>query len=166
MVAVLSDTERAISLEEMPPLVVIGEEHRKSWRKGPLAVLALIMASIGLWGVPRSEGPADPATLQMQTMNSGEQVGAIAAPWAFDADGNAVTTSYTIEGDVLIQTIEHLDSAVYPVLADPWFKPWTWSKKSKRFGRWAVVCGFTIGMAAPTVVGAAGSAAICIVTYP
>ncbi len=245
MVAVLSDTGRAISLEEMPPLVVIGEERRRRWRKGPLAVLGLIVAGVGLVAVPSGES-SEPAILQVQMGDEGatgigmdgtsaiaserftvtagvipdvtlgtldgsdgvqallrldgaeapteyrfegaipegatgeiladgsvdllgpggEQIGIIAAPWAFDAEGNSVATSYAIEGDVLVQTIDHLDQAVYPVVADPWYKPWTWSKKNKKFGKWAVVCLATIGMASPTVIGAVGSAAICIVTYP
>lgn len=41
-------------------------------------------------------------------------------PWAFDADGRAVPTSYLIEGDVVTQVVEHADGDyAYPVVADP-----------------------------------------------
>ena len=44
--------------------------------------------------------------------------GIIVAPWAFDADGEAVTTQFKLNGDTLVQTVEHADAA-YPVIADP-----------------------------------------------
>lgn len=45
-------------------------------------------------------------------------IGIIAAPWAFDADGEAVTTQFKLNGDTLVQTVEHAGVA-YPVIADP-----------------------------------------------
>ena len=51
----------------------------------------------------------------------GKGAGGIAPPWAIDADGNEVRTSYALDGDALIQTVEH-EGAAYPVAADPlWF---------------------------------------------
>ncbi len=50
-------------------------------------------------------------------------VAVIEAPWAFDAKGNAVATSYTVSGDVLTLEVDHDGSTTYPVLADPVF---TW----------------------------------------
>lgn len=54
--------------------------------------------------------------------SDGKEVGGIAAPWAYGADGKSVATEYRLEGDTLIQTIRHQD-AVHPVLADPWWIP-------------------------------------------
>ncbi|MEU7740648.1 hypothetical protein [Nonomuraea sp. NPDC049158] len=42
-------------------------------------------------------------------------------PWAKDANGNAVPTSYRVEGMTLIQTVNHAGAA-YPVVADPALK--------------------------------------------
>ncbi|MGV9382292.1 hypothetical protein ACWDRB_41225 [Nonomuraea sp. NPDC003707] len=42
-------------------------------------------------------------------------------PWAKDANGNPVPTSYRVEGMTLIQTVEHAGAA-YPVVADPALK--------------------------------------------
>ncbi|TMR98586.1 hypothetical protein [Nonomuraea basaltis] len=42
-------------------------------------------------------------------------------PWAKDASGNAVPTSYRVEGMTLIQTVSHAGAA-YPVVADPALK--------------------------------------------
>ena len=50
-------------------------------------------------------------------------VAIIEAPWAFDAQGNAVTVSYAASDNVLTLNVAHDDSTVYPMLADPVF---TW----------------------------------------
>ena len=42
----------------------------------------------------------------------------IAAPWARDASGKSVPTSYRLEGQALIETVAHAGFA-YPVVADP-----------------------------------------------
>ncbi len=48
-----------------------------------------------------------------------EVLGGFRVPWAFDANGNPVTTSYTIDGTDLVQTIGHGPGTAYPVVADP-----------------------------------------------
>ncbi|MFI7703805.1 hypothetical protein [Nonomuraea sp. NPDC049480] len=48
-------------------------------------------------------------------------IGEIDLPWAKDANGNAVPTSYRVEGMTLIQTVDHAGAA-YPVVADPALK--------------------------------------------
>ncbi|MEW2445592.1 hypothetical protein [Micromonospora marina] len=45
-------------------------------------------------------------------------VGVIEAPWAYDATGRSLPTSYTVEGDVLVQRTV-TDEAAYPIVADP-----------------------------------------------
>lgn len=49
----------------------------------------------------------------------GEMVAGVAPPWAKDAGGRELPTSYEIEGDLLTQVVDHSDAA-YPVVADPW----------------------------------------------
>lgn len=49
--------------------------------------------------------------------------GTIAAPWAKDANGNPVATSYTLDGDTLVQRVETNSDTAFPVVADPKF---TW----------------------------------------
>ncbi|WP_143320509.1 hypothetical protein [Cellulomonas iranensis] len=39
--------------------------------------------------------------------------------WANDADGDAVPTSYRVEGDALVQVVEPAADTQYPVVADP-----------------------------------------------
>ncbi|MFD0417499.1 hypothetical protein [Streptomyces sp. NPDC127108] len=46
-------------------------------------------------------------------------VGTIDAPWAKDANGDAVPTSYKLDGKDLVQTIETNDKTAFPVVADP-----------------------------------------------
>lgn len=48
----------------------------------------------------------------------------IDAPWARDADGQALETAYEIDGDVLTQVVEIDDSITYPVVADPLIRRW------------------------------------------
>lgn len=50
--------------------------------------------------------------------DDGDVVGVITAPWAVDADGEAVRTSYKLSGSAIVQTIQH-SGAAYPVVADP-----------------------------------------------
>ena len=45
-------------------------------------------------------------------------VGRVEAPWAVDADGNEIVTSYRLDGNVLTQYVDHV-GATYPVMADP-----------------------------------------------
>ncbi|MBL7257804.1 hypothetical protein [Paractinoplanes lichenicola] len=45
--------------------------------------------------------------------------GKVAAPWATDATGAAVPTSYRLEGDTIVQTVAHGKATAYPVVADP-----------------------------------------------
>ena len=52
----------------------------------------------------------------------GSEAGGIAAPWAMDADGNEVRTSYTLDDTTLVQAVQH-QGATYPVIADPWWSP-------------------------------------------
>ncbi|MEU7649860.1 hypothetical protein [Streptomyces huasconensis] len=52
-------------------------------------------------------------------------VGAIDAPWAKDAGGNKVPTSYKLEGTTLIQQVNTTEETAFPVVADPKFT-WGW----------------------------------------
>ncbi len=47
------------------------------------------------------------------------QYGKIGAPWAKDANGNPVPTSYSIQGSTLVQTVTFTSSTAFPVVADP-----------------------------------------------
>jgi hypothetical protein len=51
----------------------------------------------------------------------GQIVGAVAAPWAKDANGEAVSTNYRVNGSQLIQTVETTADTAYPVVADPFY---------------------------------------------
>jgi hypothetical protein len=54
--------------------------------------------------------------------SDGALVSAVAPPWAVDATGVSVSTSYRIEGSTLVQVVDHAGST-YPVVGDPKF---TW----------------------------------------
>lgn len=46
-------------------------------------------------------------------------IGHIAKPWAVDALGNSVATSYTVRGNVLTQRVQAVAPTAYPIVADP-----------------------------------------------
>jgi hypothetical protein len=54
---------------------------------------------------------------------SGLPAGHFEAPWAVDSAGLDVTTTYRVEGNVLVQSVLHTDN--YPVIADPKYD-WGW----------------------------------------
>lgn len=50
-----------------------------------------------------------------------ETLGWLAAPWATDASGREISTSFRAENDTLIQSVSHrAASTIYPVQADPY----------------------------------------------
>ena len=69
----------------------------------------------------------------------GDLIGGFASPWAIDANGKSIPTHYEIQGNIVIQIVEHLsDNTVYPVVADPWL--WkdlissaTWSSSESKW---------------------------------
>ena len=66
-------------------------------------------------------------------------IGTIAAPWAFDANGEAVPTSFGIDGMTLTQSVAVDASTAFPVTFDPTFSTgWTgifaqWSRSEALF---------------------------------
>jgi hypothetical protein len=69
---------------------------------------------------------------------SGSFMGSVAAPWATDAAGRALPAWFTGQGTTLTL---HVDTtgAAFPVVVDPWYKPWTWG--SNKGFRGCVVWG-------------------------
>ncbi|MFI5974866.1 hypothetical protein [Streptomyces sp. NPDC051452] len=53
----------------------------------------------------------------------GTIIGGLETPWAKDANGNAVPTTYTVDGDTVTQTVTPNADTAFPVVADP---KWTW----------------------------------------
>lgn len=51
----------------------------------------------------------------------GDWEGGVAAPWAKDANGDAVETSYSVDGNTLTQHVSATADTVFPVVADPWW---------------------------------------------
>ena len=41
------------------------------------------------------------------------------APWAVDANGNAVPTTYSVSGDTITQTTDLTGVTAFPVVVDP-----------------------------------------------
>lgn len=74
--------------------------------------------------------------------SSGRPVMSVLAPWAQDAAGKEIPTRYLVEGDKLIQVIEHtsVPGATYPVVADPAFVPWVVARCLLGLGlNWATI---------------------------
>lgn len=56
----------------------------------------------------------------------GEYVGGVKTPWAYDANGKKVPTSFTLEDGKLVQHVEFDKDTAFPVTADP-NTVWGWS---------------------------------------
>jgi hypothetical protein len=60
-----------------------------------------------------------------------------APPWAWDADGRDVPTRYIVEGDTIVQEVDHAGGDyAYPIVADPWMgnaliSSWSWEGSSR-----------------------------------
>lgn len=81
-----------------------------------------------------------------------EIIGTFSAPWARDANGKAVPTSYRLEGNTLVQSLAFDSTTAFPVVADPWWNPWSWNwkkigkkLKSCRTGAWQFVNADALG---------------------
>ncbi|RSO10727.1 hypothetical protein DMH18_11235 [Streptomyces sp. WAC 06783] len=81
---------------------------------------------------------------------NGTFLGGFTTPWAKDATGKPVPTSYRIDGNTLVQTVQIADSTAFPVVADP-----KWLDDAAK--------GTAMGLATGCVSGAvAGGGAGCI----
>lgn len=60
---------------------------------------------------------ADDGTVLVKD-SAGELLNALHAPWAVDASGRSLSTTYQLDGNVVVQHIDHRGAA-YPVVADP-----------------------------------------------
>ena len=47
----------------------------------------------------------------------------LAPPWAIDAAGTPVPTSYSLDGEVLVQHVAFTEANIFPIVADPWWQP-------------------------------------------
>lgn len=65
--------------------------------------------------------PSDGGTVLVSSGTDENTVvhGLIDAPWARDANGEAVPTSYRVEGDRLVQTVDLDAATAFPVVVDP-----------------------------------------------
>ncbi|MFD7665659.1 helicase HerA domain-containing protein [Streptomyces sp. NPDC059788] len=77
----------------------------------------------------------------------GTFLGGFAAPWAKDAHGNPVPTSYRVDGSTLVQSVRIADSTAFPVVADP-----KWLDDAAK----GVTAGMIGGCAAGALAGGAG----------
>ncbi|WP_050507609.1 MULTISPECIES: hypothetical protein [Streptomyces] len=78
---------------------------------------------------------------------NGTFLGGFATPWAKDANGNPVPTSYRIDGNTLVQSVRTTDSTAFPVVADP-----KWLDDAAK----GVTAGMIGGCAAGALAGGAG----------
>ena len=58
--------------------------------------------------------------------SDGSLIGGFRAPWAYDAEGVPVPTSFSLDGEALVQEVSFDDSTAFPVTADP-SDAWGWT---------------------------------------
>jgi hypothetical protein len=88
------------------------------------------------------------------------ELGGFTAPWAYDANGNPVATSFAILGNDLVQTIEHGPGTAYPVVADP-NDFWGWTACVGSIG--VFIAGNMMLVSKVTKIGGVGRAAKMLV---
>ncbi len=64
--------------------------------------------------------------LQTRVEVLSQAVATLEAPWAVDAEGNAVETSYNLVDGTLVQTVVTDENTVFPVVADPSIREIAW----------------------------------------
>jgi hypothetical protein len=58
---------------------------------------------------------------------TGDNLGEFATPWATDAAGKPVATSYRVDGSTIVQTVDLTEPRMFPVIADPHYGCSWWS---------------------------------------
>jgi hypothetical protein len=93
-------------------------------------------------------------------------VGEISPPWAADADGTPLSTSYAIQGDAVVQTVDVDESTAYPVVADPRMTKTWWNTtvyfnryETRRIADGAQVTAFVSGLVPAPVAKAVAAMA-------
>lgn len=111
----------------------------------------------------------------------GALVAFVAAPWARDANGNAVPTRYEVQGASLTQVIDFTEASAFPVVADPQFEWYmalptvkTTRAETRQLmglgagptgpGGAAKACGALLKVAGPAGIAAAGLCAVNVVS--
>ncbi|WP_162688772.1 hypothetical protein [Streptomyces sp. ICC4] len=80
-----------------------------------------------LIGLPTGAGLVKTSTGMVAAVGpDGQVLGAFATPWAKDANGKSVPTSYQVEGNTLVQSVQTTGATAFPVVADPWYDPSSW----------------------------------------
>lgn len=110
-----------------------------------------------------------PGAVQQDGVQVDRVIAEINAPWAVDANGVAVPTSYTFDGETLTQNIDFSAVTAFPVVADPkvdwmgYFVRLTYTKAETRNMRdQGVIIGAIVGAGA-AIAAAAGPAAPAII---
>ncbi|MFF3277517.1 hypothetical protein ACFYWU_42375, partial [Streptomyces chrestomyceticus] len=78
---------------------------------------------------------------------NGTLLGGFTTPWAKDANGKPVPTSYRVDGNTLVQTVRIANTTAFPVVADP-----KWLDEAAK----GVTTGMIGGCAAGALAGGAG----------
>lgn len=73
----------------------------------------------GLTPIRRPDGGVDLISVSTDVGTPAMFVGEFKAPWAFDANGKVVATSYVVEGNTVTQVVEVTADTAFPVVADP-----------------------------------------------
>jgi hypothetical protein len=88
---------------------------------------------VGVTASISPEGGGTPGAVVLTDLDG--RVSVLAAPWAKDAHGVSLPTSYRIEGSTLVQTVDTA-GAVFPVAADPKVVySWFYTRKTVYFNK-------------------------------
>ncbi len=105
---------------------------------------------------PGITGKAGPSGQVFLSDSRQRRVAVVSPPWAKDANGTAVATSYTVAdgGKKIVQSVQH-KGAAYPVVADPRYS-WWWGGVDVYLSRSETQWALTAGLGAITALFPAG----------
>ncbi|MFI8930641.1 hypothetical protein ACIG3E_23555 [Streptomyces sp. NPDC053474] len=114
---------------------------------------------------PMPEGDA-PMTGYVIVSADDTVLGGIEAPWATDANGKHVPTRYELDGDNLIQIVDHAGAA-YPVVADPkvsfgWWVYVRFSRKEVKKVSTRIGAGVAVASAVCNLIPSDKAKAFCL----
>jgi hypothetical protein len=159
---VVSTTEQGTSIQAVLDSPAAGDEVRFDFGDAQVRLL--------------DDGGAEVFDTDAQAPGVELVLATIETPWAFDANGAAVETTFTADGSTLVQHVETTDATAYPVVADPYQYNglsypqirWSWSETrtlNNNRGNYSVAVATCAGIGAAFWAAALFTGAVCAVQF-
>ncbi|GAA2175492.1 hypothetical protein GCM10009846_25610 [Agrococcus versicolor] len=159
---VVSTTEQGTSIQAVLDSPAAGDEVRFDFGDAQVRLL--------------DDGGAEVFETDAQAPGIELVLATIETPWAFDANGAAVETSFAVDGSTLVQQVAVGAETAYPVVADPYQYNglrypqirWSWPETralNANKGNYAVAIATCAGIAAASWAAAVFTGAVCAAQF-